>query len=251
MMPVADAEDVPAVQDEHLVGDLDVADAVAVDQHVDLLDDGVGAPVAVAVGRLAHAAGLLAALERGLDAAERAVVGTAERRVERGVGLAVAGRRGSASCGRGSAPSAAGPRRCRASRASRSATSGRSGVRRSPAVRRGTTGRAPSPGPARRLQRLRPDRPACAALRRRRRNRPPPRAASAPAARRRGRRRSSTFCSGDCCLIAVQTLAGGGHDLRRGRRLMAVDDHGGQHRVEVRDALGHLGRRSVPRPRRR
>ena len=53
---VADAEDVPAVQDEHLVRDLEVPHAIVVDQDVDLPEDGLGAPVAVAVPRLWHAA---------------------------------------------------------------------------------------------------------------------------------------------------------------------------------------------------
>ena len=58
---IADAEHVPGVEDEHLVGELDVADAVPVDEEVDLLDDARRAPEAVAVDRLLDAEHLLAA----------------------------------------------------------------------------------------------------------------------------------------------------------------------------------------------
>ena len=57
------------IEHEHFVGDLDVPDPVAVHQHVELFDDGVGAPIAIGVGGRADAAGRLAAPEGGLDAA--------------------------------------------------------------------------------------------------------------------------------------------------------------------------------------
>ena len=90
MMPVADAEDVPAVQHEHLVGDLDVPHAVLRARACRSARGRVRAPEAVAVATSLQPAGLLAALERRLDAAERAVIRAAERGVERRVGLAVA-----------------------------------------------------------------------------------------------------------------------------------------------------------------
>ena len=76
-----------AVEHEHLVGDLDVPHAVVIDQNIDLANDLVGAPVTIAVGGFAHPRGALAGPERGLDTAETAMVGAAERGVERGIRL--------------------------------------------------------------------------------------------------------------------------------------------------------------------
>ena len=166
----------------------------------------VGAPVAVAVGRLAaRPPACFAALERRLDAAERAVVGAAERGVERGVGLAVAGRRGSASCGRGSGPSAAGPRRRRASRRPGRRPAAGPACRQRPAVLRDTTGRAPAPKSGAGVFRASTRSTSVCS--------PSPAAtksASSSRSVRSGRAAtwpptSRTGCSGVSCLIAVQT----------------------------------------------
>ena len=175
-----------------------------------------------------------AALERGLDAAERAVVGAAERRVERGVGLAVAGRRGSASCGRGSWSMGSRSQATPGISSSRSATSG--AVRRAaqPAVvaipQAGHAGRDRAPASSA---------PATSSTSVCSPSPPATKSASSSRSVRSGRAAtwpptSSTVCSGVSCLIAVQTWPDGGHDLRRSRRLMAVDHDRGQHRVRGR-----------------
>src|SRR5262249_51875695 len=69
-------------------GDLDVAHAVLRDQQIDLADDALRTPEAIAVRRLLQSGFLLAGLERRLNAAERAGVRTPERRVDRRVRLA-------------------------------------------------------------------------------------------------------------------------------------------------------------------
>src|SRR5204862_1839542 len=85
---IADSEDVARVEHEHLVSDFDVAHAVRVDQSIDLLDDAIDAPESIAVDALLQPQHPLASLERRLDAAERALVGAPERRVNRRIRLA-------------------------------------------------------------------------------------------------------------------------------------------------------------------
>src|SRR5439155_19799794 len=87
--PIANAEDVATIEDEHFICDLEIAHAVAVYEQVNLLDDGVRAPEAVRVCRTVAPCGQFAAFERGLDTAERAVIGTTERRVQCRVRLAI------------------------------------------------------------------------------------------------------------------------------------------------------------------
>ena len=87
--PVADRLDVTGIEHEHLVSNFQVADAVLRDQRVDLGEDCGRAPHAIAVHRLACCRGLVSRSERRLDAAERAVIRAAERRVNRAVWLAI------------------------------------------------------------------------------------------------------------------------------------------------------------------
>ena len=61
--------------------------AVLVDQFVNLRDDGLRTPESIAVDALFPTGNLFAALERRLDAAKTAVIGTAKGRVERRIGL--------------------------------------------------------------------------------------------------------------------------------------------------------------------
>ena len=75
------------VQDEHLVGNLDVPYAVRVDEKINFLDDALRAPEPVAVHGAVQPCRLFALLERRLNTTERAVIRAAERRVDRRVGL--------------------------------------------------------------------------------------------------------------------------------------------------------------------
>ena len=205
------------------------------------MHDALGGPGPVAVRALADAGGALAVLERRLDAAERAVVGAPQRGVERRVGLPVA------------AVEAVPVVRPVAVHGQQ--VPGDAGHRRFQVAHQGTVGRAA-------------DRPALAVeqaadLRevgaRRRQGAAQLHQGGQPLAagheigllfaegafrqRRDMASRKKHRLGGVRFLDGAHGVADRRHDLRRGRGLVAVGDHGHEARLEVGHAVGHLGGR--------
>src|SRR3990167_2681460 len=75
------------IQYEHLVGYLEVADAVFFNEQLDLIPDAHGVPHAIGV-RLAAVPQLIALAEGVLDVAEGTGIRATQRRVDRGIGCA-------------------------------------------------------------------------------------------------------------------------------------------------------------------